>query len=156
MANTVGLNYLPILHGDSDVVNQFCIANAKSYHCLYLQPQLSHNFLHNICQGALASNTFLEIKDGQYLSPELASLICNYVSEAKCIIEKRELFNLTHTGKNSVLPSFNVAVRMPVDYDFTSISNNLKVNYRAISVPEIPISLYINCVCDTRYPESEK
>ena len=27
LVNTVGLNYLPILSGDSDVVSQFCIAN---------------------------------------------------------------------------------------------------------------------------------
>ena len=62
------LQSLPIITETSDIISQFCISNAKSYFTINLQPKLSTSFLNNLCQGALSSSTFLEIKDGQYMS----------------------------------------------------------------------------------------
>jgi len=121
LVSTSALNYLPVLVDNGDVVAQFCTANAKSHFSINLQPLLSTTYLHNLCQGALASSTFLEIKEAQHMSEQLASLISNFICEAKCILDKKELFNLSNSGKNNQLPSFHVALRMNSNADFRPI-----------------------------------
>jgi hypothetical protein len=137
-------------------VAQFCCSNAKSHFSVNLQPQLSSTYLHNLCQGALASNTFLEIKEAQHMNEQLASLISNFICEAKCIIDKKELFNLSNSGKNSQTPSFNVVLKMNSSTDFKPIQEHIKINYRIISMPEVPISLYMNTICELIFPDCEK
>lgn len=59
LANTVASHYVPVLHGNSQLVQHFCNANARNHFAVDLHPELTHQHLHNLCQGALASSTFL-------------------------------------------------------------------------------------------------
>jgi hypothetical protein len=59
VVNTAGLGYVPVLHGDNQVIQALCNWNARSYFAVALKPGLSASFIQNVCQGALSSSTYL-------------------------------------------------------------------------------------------------
>jgi hypothetical protein len=156
LANTAALGYLPVLNDHSDSVTHFCSANAKNHFSVNLQPRLASTYLHNLCQGALSSSTFLEIREAQHLSPQLASLISNFICEAKCLLDKKEMFNLPNGNRNTNIHSFNIALRLPHNADFRPIQEHLRINYRIISLPAISVTAYLNYVCELLFPDYDK
>lgn len=59
MVNVAGLGYLPVLKGNNSIVEMISTTNARSYFSVALKSNLSTNYLHNLCQGALSSNAYL-------------------------------------------------------------------------------------------------
>jgi hypothetical protein len=59
LANTAGFHYLPLVVSNGHLVSHFCNSNARSYFTAALDPNLSHSYVNNLCQGALSSNTYL-------------------------------------------------------------------------------------------------
>lgn len=59
MVNVAGLEYLPVLKGNNSIVEMISTTNARSYFSVALKSNLSTNYLHNLCQGALSSNAYL-------------------------------------------------------------------------------------------------
>jgi len=56
--------------------------------------------------------------------------------EAKSILERRDAFHLSSTGKNGLtVPTFNIFLRMRELTDLKPLQTHLKVNYRVVSVP---------------------
>jgi hypothetical protein len=68
LANTAGLHYLPVLVTRAHLVSHFCNSNARNYFTVALHPNLSHAYVNNLCQGALSSNSYLELTDAQFIN----------------------------------------------------------------------------------------
>lgn len=57
--NISSLGYLPVTQGKNHLVETLCISNARHYYSVKVKSNLSSNYIHNICQGALACHTYL-------------------------------------------------------------------------------------------------
>jgi hypothetical protein len=86
MVNIAGLGYLPILRGSNSIVEMISNANARSYFSVGLKSNLSSNYLHNLCQGALSSNAYLEVSGLKYLNERTLAILSSFIFEARAII----------------------------------------------------------------------
>lgn len=89
MVNVAGLGYLPVLKGTNCIVEMVSNANARSYFSVALKANLSSNYLHNLCQGALSSNAYLEVSGLKHLNEQSLATLSAFMFEAKAIIERK-------------------------------------------------------------------
>ena len=82
-------------------------------------------------------------------------MVSTFIHEAKYILERKEMFNLTNLGKNNSIPSFTVAFKMNTAV-MRPIQEHLKLKYRVVTIPDIPISVYLNTFCQLVFSEYEK
>lgn len=84
------------------------------------------------------------------------ALLATFLNEANCILERKEAFHLPPTGKNALpIPTFSVAIRLPLNIDVIPLKQTLLLPHRVLQVPEISISAYLDCLITLMFDSCE-